>query len=118
MFYECVFLVKDALVDQRREKFVELIGSVHLQKGVELDIVPSMRPTPGVHVLLLDLLVHLHVLTVVEHEEEDDCMHLIDEEVRAIVINFDDAGHDALVLGLIEFYLRDFVKKQLNVLPS
>ena len=45
-------------------------------------------------------------------------MHLIDEEVRAIVVNFDDAGHDALVLGLIELYLRDFVKKQLNVLPS
>lgn len=72
LLYKHIFLIKNALIDQRREKFVELIGSIHLQKGIELDIIPTMSPTPRIHVLLLDLLVHLHVLSVIEHEEEND----------------------------------------------
>lgn len=77
-----------------------------------------MGPAPGIHVLFLNFLVHFHVFSIVEHEEKDDCMHLINKEVRAVMIDFDDAGHDTLVLGLVELYLRNLVQKKLNVFPS
>jgi hypothetical protein len=45
-------------------------------------------------------------------------MHFFDEKVRAIMVNFDEAGHDAFMLGLIQLYLWDSIKKQLDILPS
>ncbi len=62
--------VENVFIRKGRKEAIELKGGIHFQVSIELDIVPSMCPGPGILILFFNLLIHFHIFAIVEHEEE------------------------------------------------
>ncbi len=44
-------------------------------------------------------------------------MHFFQKKVRTIMINLHNTGHDPFKLSLVQFDLRNSIKKELNIPP-
>ncbi len=76
-----------------------------------------MGPWARIEVLLLYLLIHLHVLAVIQHQVKHHFVDLVNQEIGTILVDLNGAGHDALVLCLIQPNRWYFIKKEFDILP-